>query len=258
MALVLQLLFDLDQLIDSRSTNSLISTYLPHWDWDVHISKTSAVCVSLARFCFLPWQWVCVWVCGALLTMSVCVCGALFTMCVCVCVGHFLHSAAGQISLHCILCTQNYGDKGRLGSPLSAGNWRQFHTDTRRKRGKRSMERRSGWNTCCLAGGGGSCRWPCSEGKSETVATTSRADSNYPTCPPTSWALWPSHSFAFSRFFALDFFREHPELHIAHLETTSEGSQPTFVPVRPRFQKNALWHPFATTALCNEHKDCWF
>ena len=45
--------------------------------------------------------------------------------------GQFFRQAAGQISLHCILCTQNHGDKGRLGSKC-AGNRRQFQTGERR------------------------------------------------------------------------------------------------------------------------------
>ena len=45
--------------------------------------------------------------------------------------GQFFRQAAGQISLHCILCTQNHGDKGRLGSKC-AGNQRQFQTGERR------------------------------------------------------------------------------------------------------------------------------
>ena len=45
--------------------------------------------------------------------------------------GQFFRQAAGQISLHCILCTQNHGDKGRLGSKC-AGNRRQFQMGERR------------------------------------------------------------------------------------------------------------------------------
>ena len=53
---------------------------------------------------------------------------------------------------YCILCTQNYGDKGRLGSH-SAGNRRQFHSwiDTNRWI-KKEWRSRRGWNTCCLGG----------------------------------------------------------------------------------------------------------
>ena len=60
--------------------------------------------------------------------------------------GQFFRQAAGQISLHCILCTQNHGDKGRLGSKC-AGNRRQFQT------GGKEIEcwKRLSRNTCCLA-----------------------------------------------------------------------------------------------------------